>query len=92
MKISLDNLDRDDDSVLAVCNDQVAARHDQTIAGCRWEAPGDMDIAYAIIQDHPGLVAELEKEGYDLVLDSYASPDEPDAGEHGSGAAEGSDP
>ena len=74
MKIKLDNLDKKDGSVTVTCDDQAAAKHDQSIQGSRWEAPGDMDIAYAIIQDKPGLIAELEEEGYELDTDEYCEP------------------
>jgi len=76
MKIKLDNLDRDDDSVLVTCEDKEAARDDQSIEGSHWECPRDMEGAYAVISDRPGLVEALEKEGYDVDASNYCPPDE----------------
>ena len=75
MTIKLDNLDRDDGSVLITCNDQSAARDDQSIAGSHWEAPGDMSIAYAIVCDHADLLADLEREGYSVDDSEYCAPE-----------------
>lgn len=75
MKIKLDNQDHTDGMVLVTCADKDAARDDQSIDGNNWECPRDMDIAYAIISDRPGLVAELEKQGYDVNTDEYSEPD-----------------
>jgi len=54
------------------------AKEDQTIAGERWESADGDDFAYAMPADHPGLVAELEKEGYTLNLDEYSPPEQSD--------------
>ena len=75
MKIKLDNLDDREGAVMITCGDQEAAKLDQSIAGAMWEAPGDMDIAYAMPTDHAELVAELEEQGYELDLDEYCPPD-----------------
>ncbi len=75
MKIKLDNLDDRDGCVMITCDNQEAAKHDQSIAGSMWEAPGDMDIAYAMPLDHPNLLDELKKEGYEINEDDYCSPD-----------------
>jgi len=75
MKVSLDNLEDRDGCVMATCDDQAAARWDQTISGAQWEIPSDMDIAYAMPLDHAGLVAELEKDGYELDTSEYCPPD-----------------
>lgn len=56
------------------------AKEDQSISGSLWEiADDDLEYAYAyaIVDDHPGLVDELEKEGYKLNLDDYSPPSEP---------------
>jgi hypothetical protein len=74
-KIKLDNMDRDDGSVLVTCEDSDVAEEHHSIAGSNWEAPSDMTGAYAIISDSPDLVAELEKEGYDVDSSEYCWPD-----------------
>jgi len=74
-EIKLDNMDRDDGSVLVTCSDQSVKEEHQSIAGSNWEAPGDMDIAYAMISDEPGLVAKLEKEGYNVDSSEYCEPE-----------------
>lgn len=71
MKISLDNLDHEDGMVTVFCVDREAAIHDQSIEGSRWEAPGDLDVAYAIICDRPGLVEALEADGYEVDVTEY---------------------
>jgi hypothetical protein len=76
MKIKLDNMDRDDGSVLVTCEDKDAAENDQSIEGSHWECPRDMDCAYAVISDRPGLVEALEKQGYDVDASEYCEPDE----------------
>lgn len=73
--IKLDNLDDREGCVMIEAKSQVLAEHDQTIAGSKWECPGDMDIAYAMPMDHPGLLEELEKESY-IIDDSEYSPPE----------------
>lgn len=75
MNIKLDNLDRDDDSVLVTCDDQDAARDDQSVEGSHWECPSDMNIGYAIIGDRPDLVEALEKDGYEVDDSEYCPPD-----------------
>jgi hypothetical protein len=76
MKIKLDNMDRDDWTVLITCENQKDAKDDQSVAGAAWEAPGDMDIAYTIAGDHPTLLTELEAEGYDVDSSEYSPPEE----------------
>ena len=75
LKIKLDNLDHDDVMVSVYCDDKEAAKFDQSIMGSMWEAPSDMDIAYAIIDDEPDLVKKLEAEGYDVDDDEYCPDD-----------------
>lgn len=78
MKIKIDNLDHTDGMVTVYCEDQAAAKHDQSIRGSRWECPGDLDIAYAVIADEPDLVAKLKADGYE-VDDSEYCWEEPEA-------------
>lgn len=68
MKIKLDNLDKDDGTVLVMA-DAEEAEHDQSIEGSRWELDGD--FAYAYIDDRVGLVAALERDGYEVDTDDY---------------------
>ena len=70
MKIIAEN-SSDRESVLLTCDDQEAALHDQTVLGSRWEAPRDMDVAYAYVTDRPGLIEELEREGYEVDSSEY---------------------
>jgi hypothetical protein len=73
--VKLDNMDQDD-AVVATVNARGAAawaKNYQNIAGNRWESDGP-DFAYAILSDYPGLVAELQKDGYELDLDEYSPP------------------
>lgn len=69
----------DDDAVLVFAEDREAAIEDQSVMGSNWEAPGDMDEAYAIISNQDDLPGALRAEGY-IVDDSEWTP--PD---HGSG-------
>ncbi len=78
MKITLDNMDKDDGSVTVYCDDQEAALHDQTIEGSRWEAPGDMNVAYACIMDRIDLLEVLKAEGYEVDDSEYVSPTQED--------------
>lgn len=74
--VKLDNLDDRDGAVMATVSGRGAgrwAKNDQSIGGSMWESD-DENFAYAMPVDHPGLVAELEKEGYDLDLDDYSPP------------------
>ena len=75
-EIKLDNLDRDDGSVLVTMscpNAGQIARDRQSIGDSRWEAPrDDPDFAYAVISDAPDLVAQLERDRYDVKTDEYA--------------------
>jgi hypothetical protein len=76
--VHLDNLDDRDGCVMVTVSGPGAhawAMEDQTIAGARWEGDRD-DFAYAMPADHPGLVAELESEGYTLNLDEYSPPED----------------
>jgi len=75
--VHLDNLEGRDGCVMATVSGPGAlkwAKDDQTIAGERWESADGDDFAYAMPVDHPGLVADLEKEGYTLNLDNYTPP------------------
>jgi uncharacterized membrane protein (UPF0127 family) len=72
MKVKLDSTDKEG-MVLALA-DWSDAEEDQSIAGSKWEHDGD--FAYALIGDHPGLVSELVKDGYDLDLEEYSAPGE----------------
>ena len=74
MQIKLDNLDHDDEMVTVYCDDQEAAILDQSIDGSMWEAPGDLDVAYAVICDREGLVEELEADGYEVDTSDYSPP------------------
>ena len=76
MKIKLDNLDKDDGTVTVYCDDKPAAVHDQSIDGAMWEAPADLDVAYACISDRPGLVADLKEEGYEVDTSAYWEEDD----------------
>lgn len=71
MKIKLDNLDKNDGTVLVMA-DAAEAEHDQSIEGSRWESDGD--FAYAYIDDRVGLVDALEREGYEVDTDDYWEP------------------
>lgn len=74
-KIKLDNMDREDGSVLVTCEDREVKEEHHSIAGSNWEAPSDMSGAYAVISDAQDLVATLEKEGYDVDSSEYCPPD-----------------
>ena len=77
--VYLDNLDDREGAVMAEVHGQGAlrwAKEDQSIAGASWEGADGDDFAYAMPTDHPGLVEELEKEGYRLNLDAYSPPEE----------------
>lgn len=69
MKIKICNLDSE--FVTVYCDNREEARHDQSILGCRWECPFDMDVAYAVIDDQMDLVTLLEKEGYEVDDSEY---------------------
>jgi hypothetical protein len=73
--ISLDNMDKTDGSVTIYTRLKMMAVHDQTINGSMWEAPGDLDVAYACTMDEPGLVQKLEAEGYVVNEDNYCRSD-----------------
>lgn len=77
MKIKLDNLDRDDGSVMITTEDREEAILDQSIHGARWEAPGDLSVAYAIVDDRPFLLTALLAEGYDVDDSEYVEPTRP---------------
>lgn len=72
LKIKLDNLDDHDGLVTVYTDDYEHALLDQTIRGCSWEAPADMDVAYATIANEPDLVAKLEADGYEVDASEYA--------------------
>ncbi len=74
-EIKLDNMDRDDGSVLVTCDDSSVKEEHHSVSGSNWEAPGDMSGAYAVITDEPDLVAKLEKEGYNVDAGEYCEPD-----------------
>lgn len=75
-RIKLDNLDDREGCVMVWADSKILAVHDQSIAGCRWEAPGDMDGAYAMPGDYPGLLEELKKENYEIDDSEYCPLDE----------------
>ena len=75
MKIKLDNLDHTDGMVTVYCADRQAALDDQTIEGSLWEAPSDLNVAYAIITDRPGLITVLRSDGYEVDICDYVEPD-----------------
>lgn len=75
MWISLDNLGRTDGNVLIICEDQDVKELQQSVGGSNWEAPNDMNIAYAVVTDAPGLVKDLESEGYQLDTSEYWQPE-----------------
>ena len=75
--VHLDNLEDRDGAVMASVSGKGArawAENQQSIGGSSWEGAGDDHYAYAMPTDHPGLVAELEKEGYELDLSEYTPP------------------
>ena len=74
-KIYLDNRSEQEDFVTIHTYDAAAAEDDQSIGGSSWELDGD-DFAYAIISDKPGLVAELEADGYEVDETDYYERDE----------------
>lgn len=74
-RIKLDNLDDREGCVMIDAESKILAVHDQSIAGCHWEAPDDMDGAYAMPLDHPDLLDELKKESYEINDDEYSPPD-----------------
>jgi hypothetical protein len=74
-RIKLDNLDDREGCVMIDAESKILAVHDQSIAGAHWEAPDDMDGAYAMPGDHPGLLEELKKEGYEIDDSEYCPPD-----------------
>lgn len=77
-EIQLSQSDDDDGTVTVYCDDPCAAEHDQSIEGSSWEAPRDMDIAYATISDRIGLVVDLESQGYRVDASEYCEPGEDD--------------
>lgn len=73
LKIFLDNLEDRNGMVLVTCRDgQRAKVEHQSIDGTRWEADGD--FGYAMIEDRPGLVADLKAEGYEVDESEYSPP------------------
>lgn len=74
MKIRIANEGHCDGMVTVECDDVEAAIHDQSIEGTHWEAPRDLDIAYAVIMDRPGLLASLRAEGYEVDDEWYVEP------------------
>ena len=45
--------------------DPAEAEDDQTIDGCSWETPSDMDVGYAVLLDYDGTLADrLRADGY----------------------------
>jgi hypothetical protein len=55
--------------VSVTCQYPELAKHEQSIRGSLWEAPGDLEIAYAIIDNESGLPQKLRAEGYDVAID-----------------------
>jgi hypothetical protein len=78
LMITVENCDDDSDGpmVTITCSDPAGAEFDQTVAGCQWEAPFDMDIAYAVVPDYPRLIDDLKGEGYAVNDDLYCPPDD----------------
>lgn len=75
--VSLDNLNYADDEKLVTAVVTGAGAKSwaaqNPIAGKQWEADGD-DFVFAVIDDHPKLVEDLERDGYELYLDQYFPP------------------
>lgn len=68
---SQDTMEGEPPFVSVYTSDRESARQDQTIDGARWEIPPDLDVAYAILPDRPGLVEHLQSEGYEPVTTFY---------------------
>lgn len=81
-RIKLDNLDDREGCVMIDAESKILAVHDQSIAGCHWGARDDMDGAYAMPGDHPGLLEELKKENYEIDDSEYYPPDEEEEDEN----------
>jgi hypothetical protein len=76
--VELDNQGDDDGSVMLTmaCKDaRQIVRYLPNPADGRWECRAESpDYAYAIVSDAPGLMATLEREGYELNTDAYVPP------------------
>jgi hypothetical protein len=75
--VVLEDSDSDEDMVVATVSGPGAAeyaRGEQSIGGNRWETDGP-DFAYAVLDNHPDLIDELQREGYLLDVDMYTPPD-----------------
>lgn len=71
------NLDNQGEALTATVSGPGAAewaKFQQSIAGSHWEADSD-GFAYAMPEDHPGILAEIEAEGYVVNDDAYAPED-----------------
>lgn len=73
LKIRLSPSDDDDGSITVYSDDVYGAITDQSIEGSSWEAPRDMNVAYASILDRADLLSDLERE-YDVDADEYSPP------------------
>lgn len=77
LKIRLSPSDDDDGSITVYSDDVYGAISDRSIEGSNWEAPRDMDLAYASILDRGDLLSDLERE-YDVDADEYSPPSDED--------------
>jgi len=77
-RIELDNLDREDESVLVTmaCPDaRKIGREMQGPSDARWETSrDDPNFAYAVVSDRPDLVQVLIGEGYIVETADYVAP------------------
>lgn len=69
-EIRLDTNEEDPFTVTVYALDREAAIEDQSIAGSNWEAPYDLNEAYAVINNSPNLPKQLRAEGYIIDGDS----------------------
>jgi hypothetical protein len=77
-EITISISDDDDGMVTLYCSDREAARDAQSVLGSRWEAPRDMDAAYACVTAMFDLVPQLEADGYDVDASEWSPPDAQD--------------
>jgi hypothetical protein len=78
MFIKLDNMEDREGMVMVTMTGEGAgekAELDQSIDGSSWEILEET-FAYTYIMDRPGLVEELEAQGYDVNTDEYWEPDD----------------
>lgn len=70
MKITVSMSDTPHRDSLVVYADPREAEADQSIMGSRWECPRDMNVGYAVIDNHDERTeARLVEAGYTLALD-----------------------